>query len=322
MNVGVNRDGTMGNVVVSVMDDRRFAEWSEENQRKQLDREIARGADSEVARRGVRERFDKIFPDGHRTRGQHVLEVADESGPVGHAWLTMYRLSSGPEARICDVGIPEPEHRGTVLGACETYAERHGARCVHLNAPVESVPTFEQRGYGVTMFRLMRDYVASPPRDFPGAPTLRCETMDEDQRARLRTAIATDSALMRVQAGLLPPEESLARSGDLVEQLAGDRSDGRHHFLSFYDDDLEVGHMWLEIWQMADGVHAFANYLVVNEGLRHRLYARAVTVAMGKYLSERQVRDLGSAIYGPNLPARQLAEGHSDVTDVWMRKDL
>jgi ribosomal protein S18 acetylase RimI-like enzyme len=96
-----------------------------------------------------------------------------------------------------------------------------------------------------------------------------------------------------------------------------------HHLFVAYDDDTQVGMLWLRIQAGADGLQAFVFDVQVDPDQRRRGYGRAIMLAGEAECRERGVVSIGLNVFGQNVGARALYEqvGY-EITSVQMRKRL
>lgn len=120
----------------------------------------------------------------------------------------------------------------------------------------------------------------------------------------------------------LPEAQEKARADHRRLLPAGARTPG-HRLWTVYDDDVEVGILWLHTEQKSDGPHAFIYDVEVREGLRRKGYGRRIMQAVDRWCREAGVVSVGLNVFGQNTGARALYEemGYR-VVSLQMRKYL
>lgn len=116
----------------------------------------------------ARREFDKAFPEGILTPGQHLLTVHADGVAAGYAWLKTIERPIGTEAFLMDFAIyPEHRRRGhglRALRALEDYVRDLGLETFSLsvrssNAAAQAL--YEKAGFSFTFFRMSKKVGAS-----------------------------------------------------------------------------------------------------------------------------------------------------------------
>jgi ribosomal protein S18 acetylase RimI-like enzyme len=95
------------------------------------------------------------------------------------------------------------------------------------------------------------------------------------------------------------------------------------HLFAAYDDDTQVGMLWLRIQARPGGLQAFVFDVQVDPDKRRRGYGRAIMLAGEAECRKRGVVSIGLNVFGQNAGARALYEqiGY-EITSVQMRKRM
>ena len=108
--------------------------------------------------------FEKLLPQGLSTPNHFLYEiVADGSGPVGFAWLSIERKHGAISAFIYDIEIiPEARRQGhatRALEALESSAAAAGATTIALNVFANNhgaQALYQKLGYAPTNFQMRK----------------------------------------------------------------------------------------------------------------------------------------------------------------------
>lgn len=147
--------------------------------------------------------------------------------------------------------------------------------------------------------------------------------MSPDRYAGWVTESASGFADQQVAAGVMPPQEAREyAAGELAKLLTEGLATPGHHIWSAYDDEAEVGYLWLRVRQLSDGIAAFVLDVAVAPSARRRGYGRAVML-----IAEDQARAFGATairlnVFGHNAAARSLYEdlGYETASTMMTRR--
>lgn len=154
--------------------------------------------------------------------------------------------------------------------------------------------------------------------------TVRLEPMTEAEFRAYREVAEATYADNIVKAGMMPRPEALEKARkDFDTQLPRGVDTPDHELWTAWDDDREVGLLWLHFTEMSDGLHAFGYDFLVTADLRRHGYGRAIMTAAEEVCRERGVVEVGLSVFGFNTGARALYEQMGfEVTILQMRKRL
>lgn len=144
---------------------------------------------------------------------------------------------------------------------------------------------------------------------YGGSVALRLEPMTDEQYLRYREHAEEDYARNIVASGAMPLPEAREKARQDFQGLLPDglATEG-HRLWTAYDDDAEVGRLWLHLERKSDGLHAFGYDFEVREELRRRGHGRAIIEAAERVCRELGVVAIGLNVFGFNTGARALYE--------------
>lgn len=114
--------------------------------------------------RTTRQDFERLLPDGLKTRNQHLLSLrAEDSAQVGFLWLTTMERKTGPEAFLLDFVIFPPfRRRGYAregMDCLEGYVSSLGLETISLSVSQHNFAArtlYEALGYEPVFTRLTK----------------------------------------------------------------------------------------------------------------------------------------------------------------------
>ncbi len=242
---------------------------------------------------------------------------SDDESTVGYLWLRVRPLATEVEAFVFDVEIVAQE-RGRGLGratmlAAEAAARSRDATVMRLNVFAHNAAAralYDSLGYAVEGAVLTKRLDPAPPS--PGGPSVRLRPMTEQQYVDLRPALEADHAADIVRSGVLPAAEAVRKAADDLHRLLpqGPATPG-HRLWTAYDDPDDpddpdrnpVGHLWVQLQERSDGLHAFGYDFVVREEWRGQGYGRAVLHAAEQACRALGATSAGQAVSGFNEAA-------------------
>ncbi|MFI6263299.1 GNAT family N-acetyltransferase [Micromonospora sp. NPDC051006] len=146
---------------------------------------------------------------------------------------------------------------------------------------------------------------------------------DEQYRLYRQRAEASYAQNIATSGAMPVPEASEKARQDYNQLLPDDLDTEGHHLWTAYDDDVEIGMLWLQIERKSDGLHAFGYDFEVRPELRRKGYGRAIMHAAEEVCRQLGVVSVGLSVFGFNLGARTLYEQMGfEVATIHMRKRL
>ncbi len=129
-----------------------------------------------------------------------------------------------------------------------------------------------------------------------------------------------------VRAGFWSEVEALEKAREAHRRLLPEGLATRDHYLyaiQLAEGEATVGFVWLMVNRDSTPPTGFIYDLEVNEGYRHRGYAREAMLALEQLARQMGLRQLGLHVFAHNTAARALYEslGYS-VGSLNLRKDL
>lgn len=127
-----------------------------------------------------------------------------------------------------------------------------------------------------------------------------------------------------VAAGMMPEPEARRKAAEDFDNSLPDGVDTADHELwTAWDDDHQVGLLWLGFSERSDGLFAFGYDVMVTSDRRRQGYGRAIMEAAEQVCRDRGVVEVGLSVFGFNSGARALYEQMGfEVTIQQMRKRL
>ncbi|MGZ4472345.1 MAG: GNAT family N-acetyltransferase [Nocardioidaceae bacterium] len=304
-----------------------FDAWRDGVRARFAERRVAAGgtgrAEALAAADGI---LTRLLPHGLATPDQHVYVVrdGDPAGRPGSVWLQVSDDRDGADAFVYDVvlGAADPAE---AMRAVEQRAVELGAQLirVHLFASDhDACRMVDGRGYvpAVTQMRLRLD---GEGRSDAGRPVV-LRPMRDDEFDVFRRGQEDSYAEDLTRSGAVPASEARRKAvEELAELLPEGMASPGHLFWTAVDSDRQVGLLWLEIEDDADGAHAFVLDVLVSEPLRRQGYGRAIMRAGEAACRDRGATTIGLSVFGFNHAARALYDdlGYR-VTEQVLRKRL
>lgn len=133
---------------------------------------------------------------------------------------------------------------------------------------------------------------------------MRLEPMTADRyRTYYEEALAFYAASL--EKGGVPRDEAVRRAKEGTDSLLTDGLDTPdHHLLVAWDEDEEVGHVWIKL----TGKRAYVYDFGVPEHLRRRGFGRSTMELAEQWCREQGADEVGLHVYAYNAGARSLYE--------------
>ncbi|MGZ4479331.1 MAG: GNAT family N-acetyltransferase [Nocardioidaceae bacterium] len=304
-----------------------FDAWRDGVLARFAERRVAAGgtgrAEALAAADGI---LTRLLPHGLATPDQHVYVVrdGDPAGRPGSVWLQVSDDRDGADAFVYDVvlGAADPAE---AMRAVEQRAVELGAQLIRVHvfaSDHDACRMVDGRGYvpAVTQMRLRLD---GEGRSDAGRPVV-LRPMRDDEFDVFRRGQEDSYAEDLTRSGAVPASEARRKAvEELAELLPEGMASPGHLFWTAVDGDRQVGLLWLEIEDDADGAHAFVLDVLVSEPLRRQGYGRAIMRAGEAACRDRGATTIGLSVFGFNHAARALYDdlGYR-VTEQVLRKRL
>ena len=137
--------------------------------------------------------------------------------------------------------------------------------------------------------------------------SVRLEPMSADRYAGWAAESTAGFADQQVAAGVMPaPEAREYAAGEFDRLLPEGLLTPGHHIWSAYDEDVEVGYLWLRLREHSDGIDAFVLDIAVAPEAQRRGYAHAILLAGEEQARLRDAAAMRLNVFGHNVAARRL----------------
>ena len=299
-----------------------FDVWSERSVRGFVAQQVGAGLQPEPeATDFARRQLDVLLPAGLATPLHHLWTVrpaGSEETVLGGLWMRVRPLSVEVEAYVFDIDLV-PEARGRGLGratllAAERAARGLGADVVRLNVFGHNhvaMRLYDSLGYDVAGTTMTRRLDPGAPAVTATGPRVALREMTGAEFDVVRPRLEADHAAALARSGALPEREARHRAADDLARLLhhGPASPGQL-LRTAYDGPERVGHVWVQVQERSDGLHAQAHAIAVRLDRRRRGYGESLLAAAERMLQGLGVTSVALWVAGSDTGAQAFHARH------------